>query len=220
MTCMTTHTHTWSPLSLPFYSLSHGASTHPTYSPMHFTGSDWSAQEPAPIIRVLTKFRFSPRSPRTAPDDEHECDHPSRKPASLYYRSPGDLYVRGYFFFTIRQRFLARYRQVNSPGLLRDFISLSYGTACCTCFPTCPCLAFIRATNHLEPRSPDFDVPTPLLYPHRPDSSISVSGTQRYEAPRILPWRSGPLWTQDRPRRRTSPCLKTGFPTRHAPDLS
>ena len=55
---MTTHTHTWSPLSLPFYSLSHGASTHPTYSPVHFTGSDWSAQEPAPIIRVLAKFRF------------------------------------------------------------------------------------------------------------------------------------------------------------------
>ena len=58
MTCMTTHTHTWSPLSLPFYSLSHGASTHPTYTPVHFTGSDWSAQEPAPIIRVLAKFRF------------------------------------------------------------------------------------------------------------------------------------------------------------------
>ena len=190
---MTTHTHTWSPLSLPFYSLSHGASTHPTYSPVHFTGSDWSAQEPAPIIRVLTKFRFHhghlARLPMTS---MNVIIPPGNRPP--FITVPLVISMSAViFFFTIRQRFLARYRQVNSPGLLRDFISPPYGTACCTCVPTCPCLAFIRATNHLEPRSPDFDVPTPLLYPHRPDSSISVSGTQRYEALRILPWRSGPL---------------------------
>ena len=47
-----THTHVVPFVSSLFYSLSHGASTHPTYSPVHFTGSDWSAQEPAPIIRL------------------------------------------------------------------------------------------------------------------------------------------------------------------------